>query len=64
MVVEELEEYSPEKILERVNAVLLKENLEGRFITAICFRYFGNGNKIEIVCFWDNRQDIECRKIK
>lgn len=33
MVVEELEENSPEKILERVNTVLLKENLEGRFIT-------------------------------
>ena len=23
-----------------------------------------NGNKIEIVSFWDNRQDIERRKIK
>lgn len=48
MVVEELEENSPEKILERVNTVLLKENLEGRFITAICFRYFGTENKIEM----------------
>ena len=48
MVVEELKEYSPEKILERVNNVLLKENLEGRFITAICFRYFGDENKIEM----------------
>jgi hypothetical protein len=23
-----------------------------------------NGNRIEIVSFWDNRQDIENRKIK
>lgn len=48
MVVEELKEYSPEKILERINSVLLKENLEGRFITAICFRYFENENRIEM----------------
>lgn len=39
MIVEELKEFSPEVILNRINAVLLKENIGGRFITAICFAY-------------------------
>lgn len=37
MTVEEFKEYSPDKILSRINNVLLKENLEGRFVTAACF---------------------------
>lgn len=48
MVVEELMEFSPEKILERVNSVLLKEDLEGRFITAICFKYQEENNLLEV----------------
>lgn len=48
MVVEELKEQSPEKILERINSALLKEDLEGRFITALCFRYNQNTSKMEV----------------
>lgn len=47
MVVEELEEYAPEIILKRVNSVLLKENLGGRFVTALCFKYIEDKNLLE-----------------
>jgi len=48
MVVEEFKEYSPELILERINSVLLKEDLEGRFITALCFKYTEDTNILEV----------------
>lgn len=48
MVVEELKEQSPEIILERINSALLKEDLEGRFITALCFRYKEDTNIMEV----------------
>ena len=47
MVVEEFREYSPDCILERINSVLLKEDLEGRFITALCFNYNQKANIME-----------------
>lgn len=48
MVVEELKEHSPEQILTRINSVLLKEDLEGRFITAVCFKYTEHSKILEV----------------
>ena len=65
------------KILSQVEDLLetlLKADLIGRlssnkFTHVISMKvyiiyYEINGNRIEIVSFWDNRQDIENRKIK
>ena len=48
MVVEEFKEHSPELILERINSVLLKEDLEGRFITGLCFKYIEDKEILEV----------------
>lgn len=48
MVVEEFKEHSPEKILARMNNVLLKESLEGRFVTAACFAINNKKNIMEV----------------
>lgn len=48
MVVEEFKEHSPEEILTRINSALLKENLEGRFVTATCFMIDNEKNIIEV----------------
>ena len=60
--------------VEDVLNTLSKSELIGRLTSNKCTRvipmkvylifYEINGNKIEIVSFWDNRQDIERRKIK
>lgn len=60
--------------VEDVLNTLSKSELIGRLTSNKCTRvipmkvylifYEINGNKIEIVSFWDNRQDIEKRKIK
>ncbi len=48
MIVEEFREYRPEEILTRINSVLLKENLEGRFVTAACFMLNSTEKRLEV----------------
>ncbi len=48
MIVEEFREYRPEEILARINSVLLKENLEGRFVTAACFMLNSAEKRLEV----------------
>ncbi len=48
MIVEEFREYRPEEILTRINSVLLKENLEGRFVTAACFMLNSSEARLEV----------------
>lgn len=48
MVVTKLKETSPEKVLKIVNDVLLTENLEGKFITASCFKLNSAEQVIEV----------------
>jgi len=48
MIVEHFKEYSVEKILNAINDILCKENIEGRFVTAACFLVNSKTNKIEI----------------
>lgn len=39
---------TPEKIIEQINDVFAKEDLEGRFITSVCFKFYSKERKIQI----------------
>lgn len=41
-IVDQLEKPEPEKILQYINQALLKEDLDGRFVTATCFKIENN----------------------
>lgn len=48
MIVEHFNERDVDKILYLMNNILCKENIEGRFVTAVCYNLNGNTNTLEI----------------
>lgn len=48
MIVMNEKKSSPDKILEQINEVFANEDLEGRFITSVCFKIFSKERKIQM----------------
>ena len=50
--------------MQNLNKVLLYDSLSVFYSNSYLVFYEINENRIEIISFWDNRQNIENRKVK
>ncbi len=48
MIVTNQKDIAPDKILEKINDVFVNEDLEGRFITAVCFKIYSKERKVQM----------------